>query len=85
MKMADRIRAIENVFRVTLPGEPCHDPGCEACAEDRRIIDAIEAAKIAANEADARFEQAKKAWDWSGNAKWYEDNEILDRYFGGKE
>lgn len=69
--MSDKIKAIEDA--------------AIGDVDYRRLLDAIEAARLWAAESDARFEQAKKSWDWSGRADWHENHIVLNRYFGGDE
>jgi hypothetical protein len=48
--MRDKIAAIEKAARVMMPGEPCDNCACEACNEDRVLLDAINAALSACDD-----------------------------------
>ena len=57
------IEAIEAAARMTFPAEPCHDPMCASCAEDRALLDAIHAALAAADESPWRSMDSVPKWD----------------------
>lgn len=89
MSMVERIKAVEEAFRITLPGEPCHNSECPSCAEDRMILATIAAALAEAEKDAAAFQRAREAWTvlshnhTSGNPMTAYD--ILDEFLGGGE